>query len=399
METSYESDGPQAYSAKTRMIMNLQQIQKLNMRVDQSERNDYDWHKRRKKRSHRTSREDRWRNHMPSEDKSEDRTYSEYIGSARNTRRYEKDERLREHKSSDKNERRNERRDERRDRRNDRKDRRDERNERDREIDRDIRFRENKLRILTFHGKSDVEAYLDWELKIEQIFTCHEIRNDKKVELATLEFQNYALLWWDKLVKERVRYGEPTISTWEELKALMRRRYVLSYYHRQLLSKLQSLTQGSKSVEEYHRDMEMVLIRANLHKDEDALIVRFLNGLNHDIKDIVELQNYLDLQELLHQAIRVEQQLKRKGKFSALKNNNLTYSSSRLKDNKKGGNFWSKSKDSKKIQNKDSKDPKDFMKSNVNPSTSNPKGKDSNIKCIKCLGRGHIASQCPTKKT
>jgi len=67
------------------------------------------------------------------------------------------------------------------------------------------------------------------ELKIEQIFTCHEIRNDKKVKLATLEFQNYALLWWDKLVKERRRYGEPPISTWEKLKALMRSRYLPSY--------------------------------------------------------------------------------------------------------------------------------------------------------------------------
>ena len=25
--------------------------------------------------------------------------------------------------------------------------------------------------------------------------------------------------------------------------------------------------------------------------------------------------------------------------------------------------------------------------------------KTSSIKCFKCLGRGHIASQCPTKKT
>jgi len=41
----------------------------------------------------------------------------------------------------------------------------------------------------------------------------------------------------------------------------------------------------------------------------------------------------------------------------------------------------------------------DYKKSNSNPSTSNPKGKDSNIKCFKCIGRGHIASQCPTKKT
>jgi len=80
----------------------------------------------------------------------------------------------------------------------------------------------------------------------------------------------------------------------------------------------------------------------------------------------------------------VEQQLKRKGKLSTWKNNNSNYSSSKWKDNKKGENFWSKSKDSKENK-KDSKDPKDCKKSNSNPSTSNPKGKDSNIKCFKCL--------------
>jgi len=195
-----------------------------------------------------------------------------------------------------------------------------------------------------------------------------------------------------------VRYGEPPISTWKDLKALMRRRYVPSYYHRELLSKLQSLTKGSNSVEEYHKEMEMALIRDKLHEDEDALIVRFLNGLNHDIRDIVELHNYLDLQEPVHQAIKVEQQLKRKDKYSTWKNNNSNYSSSKWKENKKGENFWSKSKDFKENQNKDSKDPKDFKKSISNPSPSNPNGKDSNIKCFKCLGKSHIASQCLTKK-
>jgi len=32
------------------------------------------------------------------------------------------------------------------------------------------------------------------------------------------------------------------------------------------------------------------------------------------------------------------------------------------------------------------------------PKTSS-KVRTSNIKCFKCLGKGHIASQCPTKKT
>jgi len=60
MVTSYASDDSQAYFPKTRMIMDLQkQIQKLNMRVDHSERSDYDRHKRKKERSNRVIREDR----------------------------------------------------------------------------------------------------------------------------------------------------------------------------------------------------------------------------------------------------------------------------------------------------------------------------------------------------
>jgi len=130
MADSYESDDSQAYSPKTHMIMNSQkQVQKLNMR---SERSDYDRHENKKERSYRVSREDRWRKHDTSGDESEGKTSSKYIGSARNVRRNERDdrrhERLRDNESSDEDEKRNDR--------NNRKNRRDERNERDREIGR-----------------------------------------------------------------------------------------------------------------------------------------------------------------------------------------------------------------------------------------------------------------------
>lgn len=35
-------------------------------------------------------------------------------------------------------------------------------------------------------------------------------------------------------------------------------------------------------------------------------------GLTYEIRDVVELQNYLDMKELFHQAFKMEQQLKRK---------------------------------------------------------------------------------------
>ena len=55
------------------------------------------------------------------------------------------------------------------------------------------------------------------------------------------------------------------------------------------------------------------MIQANVEEDLEATMARFLNGLNHDISNIVELQQYLEMEDLLHMAIKVERQLQRKG--------------------------------------------------------------------------------------
>jgi len=41
-------------------------------------------------------------------------------------------------------------------------------------------------------------------------------------------------------------------------------------------------------------------------------MARFLNRLNQDIQDVVELQKHETLEEMLHQAMKVERQLKRR---------------------------------------------------------------------------------------
>ncbi|KAL0445637.1 UNVERIFIED_CONTAM: hypothetical protein Slati_1691600 [Sesamum latifolium] len=89
-----------------------------------------------------------------------------------------------------------------------------------------------KVTIPSFKGKSDPEAYLEWELHVEQIFSCHNYSESKKVKLTAFEFTDYALVWWDQMRKERVRNGERPITPWEEMRAIMRRRFVPSYYHR-----------------------------------------------------------------------------------------------------------------------------------------------------------------------
>ena len=81
----------------------------------------------------------------------------------------------------------------------------------------------------------------------------------------------------------RRRNREHPIETWEEMKTVMRRRFVPSYYYRELYQKLQSLTQGSRSVEDYYKEMEIAMIRANIEEDREATMARFLGGLNREI--------------------------------------------------------------------------------------------------------------------
>jgi hypothetical protein len=52
------------------------------------------------------------------------------------------------------------------------------------------------------------------------------------------------------------------------------------HYYRDLYLKLQGLNQNSKSVDEYHKEMEITIIRANVVEYRVATMTRFLNGLN-----------------------------------------------------------------------------------------------------------------------
>ena len=104
---------------------------------------------------------------------------------------------------------------------------------------------------------------------------------------------------------ERARNEEPLVETWVEMKRIMRKRYVQASYTRELKFKLQKLSQGSKGVEEYYKEMEVLMIQ--IEEDEEVTMTRFLNGLNSDIRDVVELQEFVEMEDLLLKAIHVEQ--------------------------------------------------------------------------------------------
>ncbi|RDX69708.1 hypothetical protein CR513_51142, partial [Mucuna pruriens] len=134
------------------------------------------------------------------------------------------------------------------------------------------------------------------------------------------------------------------------------------------------------SVEDYYKEMEIVMIIANIEEDREATMARFIRGLKKEITYVVELQHYMEIKDLLHKAI----QSKISSKFASS-------SSSSWRSN------W---KNNKIVTN-----PKEDVKAKY--SNAPPKGKiDTNtsyrsrdIKCFRCQGVGQIASQCPNKRT
>ncbi|XP_056854299.1 uncharacterized protein LOC130503756 [Raphanus sativus] len=160
----------------------------------------------------------------------------------------------------------------------------------------------------------------------------------------------------------------------------MRKRFVPSHYHRELHFKLRTLSQGSRSVEEYYKEMETLMLRADIQEDREATMARFMGGLNRDIMDRLEVHHYVEMEELLHKAIMFEQQLKRRSYKSSYGASKPHYQ-----------------KDEKTRESRPFSKPK-VEEQSVKGKEVATASKSRDIQCYKCKGYGHYASSCSNKR-
>ncbi|XP_024007244.1 uncharacterized protein LOC112083449 [Eutrema salsugineum] len=249
-----------------------------------------------------------------------------------------------------------------------------------------------KLTPPTFAGKSDPEAYLDWERRLEHIFECYGYAERKKVAVAAAQLTDNALAWWDRNVAERRRQRFGPVVTWSDMKFLLRLRYVPEHYHRDLQKRFRKLSQGNRSVDEYFGEFEKLMNSLELEESEEALMAQFIDGLQERIARKVERAQYSGLHELLHLAVQVEQQIKRKTALTSRNRTSQPWNASSSKPVDKGKAVEIESR----FKGKGTEAPK-FNRAEQGKS-SNPTSRTRDITCFRCQGRGHMSRECPNQR-
>ncbi|KAG7594094.1 Zinc finger CCHC-type superfamily [Arabidopsis thaliana x Arabidopsis arenosa] len=254
-------------------------------------------------------------------------------------------------------------------------------------------YKDLKLTPPTFAGKSDPEVYMDWERRLEHIFECYSYGERRKVAVAAAQLTDNALAWWDRNVAERRRQRFGPVTTWSDMKYLLRLRYVPEQYHRDLQKRFRKLSQGTRSVDEYFEEFEKLMNSLELEESEEALMAQFIDGLQERIQRKVERAQYSGLHELLHLAAQVEQQIKRKTNFTSRNKTSQTWASSSSKPVDKGKNV--------EIDSRFKKNNAETFKTNrpEQGKFPNNNSRTRDITCFKCQGRGHYARDCPNQRT
>jgi len=83
-------------------------------------------------------------------------------------------------------------------------------------------------------------------MKVEQLFACHQVSEERKELLPTQSFQNNSPYLWTSLERERPLYNEPPILYWNDLRSALRHHHIPSYYNRKLMIKSKDSIKNQK---------------------------------------------------------------------------------------------------------------------------------------------------------
>ena len=225
----------------------------------------------------------------------------------------------------------------------------------------------------------DPNAFFDWLVAIEEYFDWYEMIDCEHVRFAKMKLTNSAKMYWQNVLQDMIRLGEPLITQWAVMKVKLQKKYIPPSYKSKLFSNMINLKQMTLSVVEYSAKFEEARLRCSRFHVEDqfAVCTRFVNCLRFDIQRMVKLYAPHTVEDAYQKALEVKK-FNRPSSFahtSQSKSQSMSLDSNTMLNN---------------IRSKESS----LRNSLPVASAIESKASNSSIIYHKCHHKGHIASRC-----
>jgi len=222
---------------------------------------------------------------------------------------------------------------------------------------------------------------------MDRFFEWHNLSNNRKVRFAKMKLINKAKIYWRDVEDCLEMRGKPSIIDWIKMKQKLLEKYVPQSYRNKLLDQWNNLRQGNKSINEYITQFNDYMIRCAIRENEAMTLRRFCKGLNDDLRKEVVFQGVSTLNQAYtlvqdYKLVMKNQWMNCQGSYNIPTRSKFRSSDSLLgapphRPNPSSAQLCKKDK-GKRVFNEVSK-------------------VSSKVKCINCLGFGHISLDCTSK--
>ncbi|XP_074376843.1 uncharacterized protein LOC141718357 [Apium graveolens] len=204
------------------------------------------------------------------------------------------------------------------------------------------------IKLDDFTGLGSPDDFLEWVRQVEKISDYKRFDDKTRFQIATIRLTKNAGLWFENLKARRARSGKEKIMTWTTIKKKLRARYLPDDYEQVELHSYSSFN-----------DVCKLAMKIESHQEEGKLKSTFKGFGSGTSKGTEQF----------------------KSNFS----DDSTQAS--LKSQSTG--FTAQPETSSSVEKKAERQKVYVSKEEF----------DSRRKCFKCQGKGHIASECPSRRT
>ena len=121
-----------------------------------------------------------------------------------------------------------------------------------------------KIEAPSFDGQLDPTKFLDWLADMDHYFEWYDMSEERRVRFAKMKLVGKAKLYWTNYERLMTRGNRAPVISWDEIKEVLKEKYVPTTYRQRMLDQWQRLTQGSRPVSDYISKFDEFLSRCDL---------------------------------------------------------------------------------------------------------------------------------------